>query len=396
MEEVNMPKISLPAILLSVLLVGVPIVLIPSPSAERAIGDAQNPIGRLQALQPGSARTRILVLGTFHLRKIQDAFKPAWLDRLVAVLEGFKPDAIGVETLPGARVREIELRRGAGSIYDDLLKSFAARHLKLGKQAVDLLRTTPEAALKKVSEIQRAARSGPKPGTMTADARANLVLWMLAAYDPESAVLQWSGLSDQEKRDQKTIPPDLGGQLDGDAIKVNEVPALAARLARISNLEKLEPVDDFEDLDAYGGIDAQIEKDFAQNPLLTAVGKASIYKESDARLEECVRNGDLLPQYVFLNSPEFMAADVEAQWGVFLRTHLPSGVDRSRLGLWENRNLKIAARIRAVAALHPGGRILVIYGAAHKPFLEAYLSQMADVELVRFEDLEIRAGATRK
>ena len=40
---------------------------------------------------------------------------------------------------------------------------------------------------------------------------------------------------------------------------------------------------------------------------------------------------------------------------------------------------------RAVAAIHPGGRILVIYGAAHKPFLEAYLSQTADLVIVPFD-----------
>jgi len=73
-----------------------------------------------------------------------------------------------------------------------------------------------------------------------------------------------------------------------------------------------------------------------------------------------------------------------------LRTRFASGTDRSRLGLWENRNLKIAARIRAVAALHPGGRVLVFYGAAHKPFLEAYLSQMADVRLVGLQELMAR------
>ena len=81
------------------------------------------------------------------------------------------------------------------------------------------------------------------------------------------------------------------------------------------------------------------------------------------------------------------AADVDAQWGVFLRTHFASGSDRSRLGLWENRNLKIAARIRTVAALHPGGRVLVIYGAAHRPFLEAYLSSIADIQIVGFKEL---------
>ncbi|HQU34722.1 MAG TPA: DUF5694 domain-containing protein, partial [Thermoanaerobaculaceae bacterium] len=152
-------------------------------------------------------------------------------------------------------------------------------------------------------------------------------------------------------------------------------------------LETLEPVDDFEDPDAYAVIDAQLEKDFNGNAQLAAVSKAPVYLEKASRLQECTRTGDLLPVFALLNSSRFAAADVDAQWGVFLRTHFASGTDRTRLGLWENRNLKIAARIRAVAALHPGGRVLVIYGAAHRPFLEAYLSKMADIDVVEVEPM---------
>jgi hypothetical protein len=134
----------------------------------------------------------------------------------------------------------------------------------------------------------------------------------------------------------------------------------------------------------------QLEKDIKGSSSLASVSKSPVYAEAAARLEECVRKADLLSQFVFLNSAGYAAADVESQWGVFLRTHFASGSDRSRLGLWENRNLKIAACIRAVAARHPGGRILIIYGAAHKPFLEAYLSEMADLRLVGFEELEAK------
>jgi hypothetical protein len=42
----------------------------------------------------------------------------------------------------------------------------------------------------------------------------------------------------------------------------------------------------------------------------------------------------------------------------------------------------MAANIREVAARHPGGRILVITGSAHKPWLDAYLAMMSDVEIV--------------
>ncbi len=182
----------------------------------------------------------------------------------------------------------------------------------------------------------------------------------------------------------------MARELDRALARVNEVPAIAIRLARKLGLEELDPVDDFEDLEAYAEIEARLDQDMKNSPMLSSVSKSPVYAESAARLDECVRKGDLLPQFARLNSAAFAAADVDAQWGVFLRTHFESGSDRSRLGLWENRNLKIAARVRAVAALHPGGRVLVVFGAAHKPFLEAYLSKAADLRLVRFEDLETK------
>ncbi len=356
---------------------------------ERPVAGSSDAIARLKAIQPGSSRTRVLVMATFHLRQIADAFRPAMLDSLIEGLERFRPDSICIETLPGARVQELELRKDAGSLYADLLDNFAARHLKMGKPALEVLGTTPQAAMRKVRELLASARALGH-GKMTPTQRATLALWMLAAYDPDSAALQWSYLTEEERRAQKEIPAALAGEINNALTRVNEGPAIAARLARRLGLEKLDPVDDFEDLEGYTEIEARLEEDMKNSPLLASVSKSPVYTESEARLQECLRKGDLLPQFILLNSPAFAAADVDAQWGVFLRTHFASGSDRSRLGLWENRNLKIAARIRAVAALHPGRRVLVIYGAAHKPFLEAYLSDMADIRIVGFDELEAK------
>jgi pheromone shutdown protein TraB len=41
----------------------------------------------------------------------------------------------------------------------------------------------------------------------------------------------------------------------------------------------------------------------------------------------------------------------------------------------------MAANIREVSDNKPGGRVLVIVGAAHKPWLDAYLSMMSDVAI---------------
>lgn len=343
-------------------------------------------IAHLRSLQPIASRTEVLVLATFHLNQIKENFKPSMLDHLVSRLVDFKPDCICIETLPGTRVSELELRRNAGPLYAEVLDVFATRHLKLGKRAQEILGTTQPAAAAKVRELLRSTTSKGPERTAVED-RAALALWMLAAYEPDSAALQWSYLGKTEREGRKEVPNDLAGALEVESAKVNEVPTIAARLARRLGLEELHPVDDFEDLESYTALMSQLEKDIQESPLLASAPKAAVYIEATSRLEECVRQGELFPQFAYLNSPAYAAADVDAQWGVYLRTRFPSGTDRGRLGLWENRNMKIAARIKAVAARHPGGRILVIYGAAHKPFIEAYLGQTADIQLVALNEV---------
>jgi hypothetical protein len=73
-------------------------------------------------------------------------------------------------------------------------------------------------------------------------------------------------------------------------------------------------------------------------------------------------------------------------------SNLPSGVDRSRVAQWEVRNLLIAAHIRQATALHPGERMLVVIGSAHKPFLDRYLRQMLDVRVIQLESLIEKVG----
>jgi hypothetical protein len=363
-------------------------------SGPAARGTGQDALGSLRSLQPGPARTRILVLATSHLKQIQKDFEPAMLDPLMAKLQGFRPDAVCIESLPGARVRELELRREAGPLYGEVLEGFASKHVRLAAAARPLVKASPETAALKVGELL-SSLARTKPGERTAEAHATLALWLAAAYEPVSAALQWSYLNDEQKRAQTIVPADLAAALDAECAEVNENDVLALPLARRLGLPAVDPVDDFEDLEAFARIEARLGEDVQGNPLLAAVSKAPIYAEADALRRRCLAEGDLWPEYVLLNSARFAEADVDAQWGVFLRTRFASGADRTRLGLWENRNLKIAARIRAVAALHPGGRVLVIYGAAHKPFLDDYLSRMADVEVVQFEALETGAGTGR-
>ena len=61
--------------------------------------------GTLRKVVRSSERTQVFVLGTAHLNTLGDRFNPAALDGLMAILEKYRPQAIGVESLSGRRLR---------------------------------------------------------------------------------------------------------------------------------------------------------------------------------------------------------------------------------------------------------------------------------------------------
>ena len=65
------------------------------------------------------------------------------------------------------------------------------------------------------------------------------------------------------------------------------------------------------------------------------------------------------------------------------RGPLGGGAHRWRryLAWYQVRNLRMVANVMAAAAEAPGGRVLNIVGASHKPYFDAYLDQMHDVRL---------------
>jgi hypothetical protein len=73
------------------------------------------------------------------------------------------------------------------------------------------------------------------------------------------------------------------------------------------------------------------------------------------------------------------------QWEAMLRARLPDEMGRTRVALWETRNLHMVGHIQRMIAQHPGERILVIVGSSHKPFFDAYLRQMMGVQVVDAE-----------
>jgi hypothetical protein len=65
----------------------------------------------------------------------------------------------------------------------------------------------------------------------------------------------------------------------------------------------------------------------------------------------------------------------------------PQGYGRLYVTSWETRNLRMAANIRNLMGPTPGMRTLVLVGASHKAYLDAYLDQMHDVRIIDVQTL---------
>lgn len=125
--------------------------------------------------------------------------------------------------------------------------------------------------------------------------------------------------------------------------------------------------------DYYDEIELQLEEAL-DDSTVQALRNAPYLVKQENLLEQGVEDSTWLPLYKYMNSPAFVNRDKERQWrNIFLETSTETL--RSRLALWEERNLRTAAQIRSATAREPGGRVLITIGASHKSFLDSYLKK---------------------
>lgn len=298
------------------------------------------------------------------------------MDRVIARLAAWKPDVIAVEALPGETIEMLSARSDLFS--KEVLSGFAERSLATGQVAATRLGVAGDAAR---AELQKGA---------LADGSREVML-RLAAHEYATAVLRWTSLSAEERA---RVPAELAAQLEASAMKANEVYRVAAPLARQLGHTRLAQVDDFAGEEPYTRRFDEFAAELKASAELKAVQSSPFYAAAQQGLEAaCADAAKMEAQYDFINSETYGRRDVTLQWGAWFRTHFKSGLDRARLAGWEARNLGIATNIRKESALYPGKRVLVIYGAGHKPFLDAYLGQMLDVRVVQWSELPSAPGA---
>jgi hypothetical protein len=327
--------------------------------------------------------TEILVLGTIHLRDYGDEFNNEALNGLLDVLESFKPDLIAIENMAPYVVRDIV---NSGDAYKEITEQFSRANIKFGNKARDHLGISWREANEKAEELVNLISDSDGMQDL-AIPRRKLAMLFLATYDLYSAVLQLKYLSPEELADPGDIPKEIHDSLVPMVDIPNENVSIGGALALRLGHQRLYPIDDHRDKEDFIKIADRLNAEFENNEYVKTRPWMTFYREISAVQIEAYDNGDLLPFFQFLNSPESVRRDTDNQWQLVFKANLESGLGRARIAYWEVRNLSIAANIRRAVARFPGGRMLVIIGASHKAFLDAYLNEMMDVRVVQLGDI---------
>jgi hypothetical protein len=160
----------------------------------------------------------------------------------------------------------------------------------------------------------------------------------------------------------------------------NEDTLIAAPLAAALGLERVHAMDDHTE---YSTADTD---DKASGEAITkAWDNPATAKRRKTDEEMAPRLGDpegVMALYRTLNDPAQARLVFNSDFGAALEEGSKQQFGRGYVTYWEVRNLRMAANIREALGTQPGSRTLVIVGASHKGYLEAYLNQMHDVRIV--------------
>lgn len=309
----------------------------------------------------------VLVLGSPHLSQLPASFDPGRLRLLNDRLAAWKPQAIAIEAISGTQC--------------DMLRRYPVRY----KDTVATYCWDTSAAIAATGlDIPAATEQADRllaawPAAPSSEQRRHLAAVFLAGGEPASALVQWLRLPGAERQAGDGLDAAMVDQLRQLEGKRNERYLIAAQLAARLGHERVYAMDDHtadsagEDQKAYG---EALMKAWG-NPATEA--RKRMAQELEKRLGT---TEGVLAMYRAHNAPGIGRLIFDSDFGAALNETSPQHFGRIYLGYWETRNLRMASNIRDVMGAKPGMRMLVIVGASHKGYLEAYLQQMHDVRIV--------------
>lgn len=310
----------------------------------------------------------VAVLATTHLAGLPKTFDPATLGPLIDRMAAWKPQAIAIETLSGLQCDSL---RRYPSRYAGTVESYCP----------DVSAATTATGLDvPAANAAAAALLAAWPRSPTAADRRKLAATFLAAGERDSALVQWLRLAPADRVAGDGIDAALVDLLEKYRVRRNETTLIAAPLAARLGHERLWAMDDHT-ADSDDGAEAKI----AGAAIMAAWNNpANVRRQADTTdMIAKIGTGDgVLDMYRRLNATGQALLAYDGDFGAQMEEPSAGRWGRKYLGYWETRNLRMAANIRSEIGMAPGTRVLVIVGASHKPYLDAYLDQMHDVRIV--------------
>lgn len=359
------------SISLGILLAGA----VPPALAESAVAPGGAVEAKLAEHVTPAVRSDVMVVGTAHLRAFEDKLEHRHLEETLAELGRFAPTRIAIEHLPPDEVALLLEQAPHDTGAQKVLDQFASRIVEDGRimqQALGLDRAAAQAR----ARVLLAQADG-----LSEASRIELVGLLLAAYEHDSATLQWSYL-EPEAREASSVPVAVRQALDGKLEGSDEVARLAIPLARSLGLQRLYPVDSqYEAVRTYS-----LPADALEDASGKAWGDAWRASEESRRLTEATRQaagtGDLLTLLRYFNS-EAGQRDDAAQWRSWLAQEREDGVHRFRYAMWELRNQRMVAHLMDAAASRQPERLLFLVGTSHKSYVDRALAPHLGIRLVQ-------------
>jgi hypothetical protein len=311
----------------------------------------------------------VMVLGSPHLSQLPDRFRPEALAPLLDRLAAWKPQAIAIEAVSGAQCDQLRRYpyRYADTVPDYCWDPAPAR------AATGLDVPAANAAFE--------AMLATLPATPRPADRRKLAALFLAGGEPASALVQWLRLPVAERKAGDGLDAVLVARLTTLETRRDESLMIAARLAARLSLQRVYAMDDH-------SADRAMPKaeEAAYGKAMEAAWDNPVLKRRmaaiDAMQGDLATSAGVLTTYRGYNAPGQGQIAFDSDFGAALEEPSPQRFGRQYVAYWETRNLRMAANIRDMLGEAPGMRALVVVGASHKPYLEAYLHQMHDVRIV--------------
>lgn len=342
--------------------------------------ESEDPIKNLQKLTPGEFKTNIMILGVPPLNVLRKDFSPTLLDSLIYALKKYNPELICID---GISPKEIESFLLFDEYHSRLANSLASKEIELA----ELVRKKYKITFAKATAYTDSVfHHGSNITNKNFSDRVELIKNLLASYDIYSAALQWSYFNMQEKS-EADFDNKIKDALDALISSNDENSSIGIRLARENKIQKLYPINDYSDKIYLDKISDKLYEEMLISEVYLNSRKDILDLETDKQLKQSLNRKNLLPFFKHINSTDYIIRSTNKNWGIYYKMFLDSGLDRTRVSLWEMKCLRIAANIREISSFNPGKNILVIIDVSAKPFIEQYLKSMGDVNIKQLNDL---------